>query len=91
MLPSIGQDGNKEGQGWAMSKFHGVTKFVLYLKLFGNTINFYGGMIGQCNQKKFVRKTGCNTQKCLRPTGPIYAVGPYTLEKEKNGCMCFVY
>jgi hypothetical protein len=25
---------------------------------------------------------------CPRPTGPIYAVGPYTLEKEKNG-MCF--
>jgi hypothetical protein len=23
--------------------------------------------------------------KCPRPTGPIYAVGPYTLEKEKNG------
>jgi hypothetical protein len=24
-------------------------------------------------------------QLCPRPTGPIYAVGPYTLEKEKNG------
>ncbi len=31
-------------------------------KLFGNTINFYGG-IGECNHKKFVKETGCNTQK----------------------------
>jgi hypothetical protein len=26
---------------------------------------------------------------CPRPTGAIYAVGPCTLEEEKNGCMCF--
>jgi hypothetical protein len=45
-----------------VSKFHGVTKFVLYIKSFGNTINFYGG-IGECNHKKFVKETGCNTQK----------------------------
>ncbi len=45
-----------------MSKFHGVTKFVLYIKLFDNTINFYGG-IGECNHKKFVKETGCNTWK----------------------------
>jgi hypothetical protein len=59
------KDGNKEGQGWAMSKFHGVPKFVLYIKLFGNAINFYGG-IGECNHKKFVKETGCNTQKRIR-------------------------
>ncbi len=45
-----------------MSKFRGVTKFVFYIKRFGNAINFYGG-IGECNHKKFVKETGCNTQK----------------------------
>ncbi len=34
-------------------------------KPFGNTINFYGG-IGECNHKKFVKETGCNTQKRIR-------------------------
>ncbi len=48
-----------------MSKFHGVTKFVLYIKLFGNAINFYNG-IGECNHKKFVKETGCNTQKRIQ-------------------------
>jgi len=48
-----------------VSKFHGVTKFVHYVKLFGNAINFYGG-IGECNHKKFVKETGCNTQKRIR-------------------------
>ncbi len=45
-----------------MSKFHGVTKFVLYIKLFGSAINFYGG-IGECILKKFAKEIGCNTQK----------------------------
>ncbi len=45
-----------------MSKFHGVTNFVRYIKLFSNTINFYGG-IGECNHKKFVKEMECNTQK----------------------------
>ena len=49
-----------------MSKFHGVTKFVLYKKHFGTAINLYGG-IGECNHKKFVKETGCNTQKRIRP------------------------
>ncbi len=48
-----------------MSKFHGVIKFVHYVKLFGNAINFYGG-IGECNHKKFVKETGRNTQNRIR-------------------------
>ena len=48
-----------------MSKFHGVTKFVLYIKLFGNAINFYS-VIGECNHKKLVKETGCNTQKRIQ-------------------------
>jgi hypothetical protein len=50
-FPQWDKDGNKEGQGWVVSKFHGVAKFVLYIKLFGNAINFYSG-IGECNHKK---------------------------------------
>jgi hypothetical protein len=34
-------------------------------KTFGNAINFYGG-IGKCNHKKYVKETGCNTQKRIR-------------------------
>jgi hypothetical protein len=48
-----------------VSKFHGVTKFVLYMKLFGSAIIFYGG-IGKCNHKKFVKDTGFNTHKRIR-------------------------
>ncbi len=44
---------------------HGVTKFILYIKLFGNAINFYSG-IGECNHKKFVKEMGCITQKRIR-------------------------
>jgi hypothetical protein len=64
-FPRWDKDSNEEGQGWAVSKFHGVTKFVIYMKLFGNALNFYCG-IGECNHKKFVKETGCNTQKRIR-------------------------
>jgi hypothetical protein len=61
-FPQWDKDGNEEGQGWSVSKFHGITKFVLYIKPFGNAIDFYGG-IGESNHKKFVKETRCNTQK----------------------------
>ncbi len=64
-FPGWNKDGNEEGQGWAVSKFHSVTKFVLYIKPFGNAINFYDG-IGECNHKKFAKETRCNTQKRIR-------------------------
>jgi hypothetical protein len=48
-----------------VSKFHGVTKIIFHIKLFGNAIIFSGG-IGECNQKKFVKETECNTQKRIR-------------------------
>ncbi len=40
-FPQWDKDGNGEGQGWAVSKFHGVTKFVLYIKPLGNAIIFF--------------------------------------------------
>jgi hypothetical protein len=65
VFPRWDKDRNEEGQGWAVSKFHGITKFVLYMKLFGGAINFYGG-IGKSNHKKFVKDTGLNTHKRIR-------------------------
>ena len=41
---------------------HALTKFVDYMVLFGSAINFFCG-IGECNHKKFVKDTGCSTQK----------------------------
>jgi hypothetical protein len=65
-FPRWDKNRNKEGQGWAVSKFHGLTKFVPYMKLFGSAaINVYGG-IGKCNHKKFVKEKGFNTQKRIR-------------------------
>jgi hypothetical protein len=64
-FPWWDKEGNKEGQGWAVSKFHGGTNFFLYIKHFGDAINFYSG-IGECNHKKFVKETGCNTRKRIR-------------------------
>jgi hypothetical protein len=34
-FPQWDKDSNKEGQGWAVSKYHGVTKFVLCIIFFG--------------------------------------------------------
>ncbi len=48
-----------------MSKFHGVTKFVHYIKLLEMPSILFGG-IGECNHKKFVKETGRNTQKRIR-------------------------
>jgi hypothetical protein len=64
-FPRWDKDRNEVGQGWPVSKFHGVTKFVLYMKLFGSAINFHGG-IGKFNRKKFVKDTGFSTQKRVR-------------------------
>ncbi len=59
-----------------MSKIHGVTKFVLYIKLVGNAINFFCG-IGECNHKKFVKEMGCNTQKRIQTFTSQVAQGYY--------------
>jgi hypothetical protein len=61
-FPRTDENGAVIGQGWKFPKMHGLTKFVDYMILFGSAINFFGG-IGECNHKKFVKDTGCNTQK----------------------------
>jgi hypothetical protein len=65
VFPQWDKDGNKEGRGWAVSKFHGISKFVLYMNLFGSANNFHGG-IGECNHKTFMKDTGFNTQKRIK-------------------------
>ena len=61
-FPRTDNNGSEIGQGWKFPKMHALTKFVDYMILFGSAINFFGG-IGECNHKKFVKDTGCNTQK----------------------------
>ncbi len=62
VFPRWDKNGNKEGQGWVVSKFHGISEFI---KLFGSAINSYGG-IGKCNHKTFAKDSGFNTQKRIR-------------------------
>ena len=61
-FPRTDDNDDQIGQGWKLPKMHALTKFVDYMILFGSAINFFGG-IGECNHKKFVKDTGCNTQK----------------------------
>jgi hypothetical protein len=64
------------GQGWKFQKMHALTKFVDYMILFGRTINFFGG-IGECNHKKFVKDTRCNTQKRINTFTTQYTTRYY--------------
>ena len=50
-----------KGQGWNVSKMHGLTKMQYYMTLYGSGINFFGGP-GESFHKKFVKDTGHNTQ-----------------------------
>jgi hypothetical protein len=61
-FPRTDENGAEIGQGWKFPKMHALTKFIDYMILFGSAINFFGG-VGECNHKKFVKDTGCNTQK----------------------------
>jgi hypothetical protein len=61
-FPRTDNDGAIVGQGWKFPKMHALTKFLDYMILFGSAINFFGGF-DECNHKKFVKDTGCNTQK----------------------------
>jgi len=61
-FPRTDNDESEIGQGWKFPKMHALTKFVDYMILFGSAINFFGG-IGECNHKKFIKDTGCNTLK----------------------------
>jgi len=50
------------GNGWNIPKFHGLSKFIYYIKLYGCGANFFGGPC-ECSLKKFVKRTGLNTQR----------------------------
>ena len=50
------------GQGWHLSKVHGLTKMQHYMTEFGSGINFHGGR-GEANQKWLVKSTGNHTQR----------------------------
>jgi hypothetical protein len=50
------------GRGWNLPKSQGLTKFQLYMKLYGSASNFFGG-VGESNHKKKLKATGNNMQK----------------------------
>ena len=47
-----------EGHGWSIPKFHGISKMVVYMCLYGSGIHFYGGP-GESHHKY----PGDNTQR----------------------------
>jgi hypothetical protein len=48
--------------GYCIPKMHGMTKFQPYMKRFGSSINFYGGL-GEAAHKFFVKAPGQKTPK----------------------------
>ena len=53
------------GNEWNLTKVHGFTKFIEYIKRYGSARNFFGGD-GESFLKDFLKKPAGNTQK--RPT-----------------------
>ena len=54
-----------KGNGWNIPKFHGLSKFVYYMTVYGCGANFFGGPC-ESALKKFVKYTGFNTQRRVR-------------------------
>ena len=52
----------KEGNEWNLPKFHGMTKMVHFIKMFGSGINFYGGP-AESHHQYFVKSPGQLTQR----------------------------
>jgi len=50
------------GNGWNIPKFHGLSKFIMYMTIYGCGANFFGGPC-ESALKKFVKYTGFNTQR----------------------------
>lgn len=51
-----------EGNEWNLPKFHGMTKMIHFIRLFGSAINFYGGP-AESHHKYFVKNPGQLTQR----------------------------
>ena len=52
----------RTGNGYNIPKFHGLTKILDYMCLFGSALNFFGGP-GESHHKYFVKAPGDNTQR----------------------------
>ena len=53
------------GNGWNIPKFHGLSKFIFYMTVYGCGANFFGGPC-ESALKKFVKYTGFNTQRRVK-------------------------
>ena len=69
--------GDGRENAWKLPKFHALSKFLRYMKLYGSAQNFNGGP-GETNHKKFVKKPGQNTQR--RPGSFTSQVATRTFE-----------
>ena len=58
----------KEGNGLKLPKFHGMTKMVPFMRLFGCAINFFSGS-GESHHRYFVKAPGNNTQRRVSEFG----------------------
>lgn len=50
------------GNGWHTPKFHALSKFLLYISMYGCATNFFGGPC-ESALKKFIKNPGMNTQR----------------------------
>ena len=66
----------KKGNGLKLPKFHGMTKMVPFMKLFGSAINFFSGP-GESFHKYFVKAPGNNTQRRVSEFGKQIAERVY--------------
>ena len=69
--------GDGRGNAWKLPKFHALSKFLRYMKLYGSAKNFNGGP-GETNHIKFVKKPAQNTQR--RPSSFTSQVATRTFE-----------
>ena len=65
-----------DGVGWQFPKVHSLTKFPVYVQLFGSGINFYGGF-GESHLKTFMKKLAHFTQRRASKFAPQLGANHY--------------
>ncbi len=61
---------------WKLPKVHSLTKFPVYIQMFGSAVNFYGG-IGESNLKTFMKRLAHFTQRRAKNFAPQLGLNLY--------------
>lgn len=77
----------EEGAGWLFPKVHSLTKFPLYISLFGSARNFYGGT-GESNLKSFMKQLAKYTQRRQSKFASQLAENHYTQQLFAHSSFC---